>query len=234
GDAERMHRAQRATRLHRCRRRADSILPRQAITIDYCDHTTPRWRHGSQRSRCQQDLRPALQDRTCQGSRPRAGRSFAPQLTGGTAHRPRHRACPPPCRARHNRIRVTAVVLTFRSNGDRPCSTEREGFEPSNGVNPRYAISSRAHSTALAPLLGLRCASGPLKATTRGARRSTATTRESPPLVGFGAMLLASAAVSKDIGLLATFLGIGLIVNVIVVFIVVLVRGEHQQNQDRR
>jgi hypothetical protein len=29
---------------------------------------------------------------------------------------------------------------------------EREGFEPSNEVNPRYAISSRAHSTALAPL----------------------------------------------------------------------------------
>jgi hypothetical protein len=51
-------------------------------------------------------------------------------------------------------------------------------------------------------------------------------------LVGFRVMLLAtSAAVSKDIGLLATFLGIGLIVNVIVVFIVVLVRGERQQNQ---
>jgi hypothetical protein len=45
-------------------------------------------------------------------------------------------------------------------------------------------------------------------------------------------MLLAtSAAVSKDIGLLATFLGIGLIVNVIVVFIAVQVRGERQQNQ---
>lgn len=44
-------------------------------------------------------------------------------------------------------------------------------------------------------------------------------------------MLLASAAVSKDIGLLATFLGIGLIVNVIVVFIAVLIRGERQQNQ---
>jgi hypothetical protein len=48
-------------------------------------------------------------------------------------------------------------------------------------------------------------------------------------------MLLAtSEAVSKDIGLLATFLGIGLIVNVIVVFIAVLVRGERQQNQQRR
>jgi hypothetical protein len=48
------------------------------------------------------------------------------------------------------------------------------------------------------------------------------------------AMLATSAAVSKDIGLLATFLGIGLIVNVIVVFIAVLVRGERQQNQQRR
>jgi hypothetical protein len=48
-------------------------------------------------------------------------------------------------------------------------------------------------------------------------------------------MLLAtSQAVTKDIGLLATFLGIGLIVNLIVVFIVVLVRGERQQNQDNR
>jgi hypothetical protein len=47
-------------------------------------------------------------------------------------------------------------------------------------------------------------------------------------------MLLASAAVSTDIGLLVTFLGIGLIVNVIVVFIAVLVRGERQQNQQQR
>jgi glycosyl transferase family 2 len=35
----------------------------------------------------------------------------------------------------------------------RPAVTaEREGFEPSNEVNPRYAISSRARSTAPAPL----------------------------------------------------------------------------------
>jgi hypothetical protein len=102
---------------------------------------------------------------------------------------------------------------------------EREGFEPSNEVNPRYAISSRAHSTALAPLHGLRRASGHVKATTHGRG----------PLVDCRAMLLAtSEAVSKDIGLLATFLGIGLIVNVIVVFIAVLVRGERQQNQQRR
>jgi hypothetical protein len=47
-------------------------------------------------------------------------------------------------------------------------------------------------------------------------------------------LLAASAAFSKDVGLLATFLGIGVIVNVIVVFIAVQVRGEHQQNRQRR
>ena len=31
-------------------------------------------------------------------------------------------------------------------------TAEREGFEPSNEVNPRYTISSRARSTAPAPL----------------------------------------------------------------------------------
>ncbi len=46
-------------------------------------------------------------------------------------------------------------------------------------------------------------------------------------------MLLAtSAAVSKDIGLLVTFLGIGLVVNVIVVYLAIQVRGERRQNQE--
>ncbi len=54
-------------------------------------------------------------------------------------------------------------------------------------------------------------------------------------MVGLRAMLLAtSASVSKDIGLLITFLGIGLLVNMIIVFIFVLVRGERQQNQEDR
>jgi hypothetical protein len=44
--------------------------------------------------------------------------------------------------------------------------------------------------------------------------------------------LATSAAVSKDIGLLVTFLGIGLVVNVILVYIAVQVRGEHRQNQE--
>jgi hypothetical protein len=45
-------------------------------------------------------------------------------------------------------------------------------------------------------------------------------------------LLTISAAVSKDIGLLITFLGIGLVVNVIVVYIAVQVRGERRQNQE--
>lgn len=47
-------------------------------------------------------------------------------------------------------------------------------------------------------------------------------------------MLLAttSAAVTKDVGLLATFGGIGMVVTVIMVFIAVQVRGERRQNQE--
>ena len=46
-------------------------------------------------------------------------------------------------------------------------------------------------------------------------------------------MLLAtSAAVSKDIGLLGTFGGIGVVVAIIAIFIAVQVRGEHRQNQE--
>jgi hypothetical protein len=45
---------------------------------------------------------------------------------------------------------------------------------------------------------------------------------------------LASAAVSKDVGLIATFGGIGVVVNVIVVFIAIQVRGERRQNQEYR
>jgi len=44
-------------------------------------------------------------------------------------------------------------------------------------------------------------------------------------------LLATSTAFSKDVGLIATFIGIGIIVNVIVVFIAVQIRGERQQNQ---
>ncbi|HST31938.1 MAG TPA: hypothetical protein VLJ80_00305 [Solirubrobacteraceae bacterium] len=43
-----------------------------------------------------------------------------------------------------------------------------------------------------------------------------------------------SKAVSMDIGLGATFLGIGVIVNIIVVYIAIQIRGERQQNQAYR
>ena len=46
-------------------------------------------------------------------------------------------------------------------------------------------------------------------------------------------MLLAlDEATIKTIGLLATFVGIGIIVNVILIYIAVQVRGERRQNQD--
>ncbi len=44
--------------------------------------------------------------------------------------------------------------------------------------------------------------------------------------------LATSAAVSKDIGLIATFGGIGLIVNIIVVYIAIQIRGERRQNRE--
>jgi acid phosphatase family membrane protein YuiD len=54
-------------------------------------------------------------------------------------------------------------------------------------------------------------------------------------LLGSRAMVLAmSKALSTDIGLIATFGGIGVIVNIIVVYIAVQIRGERQQNQEYR
>ena len=46
-------------------------------------------------------------------------------------------------------------------------------------------------------------------------------------------LLLASAAASKDIGLIATFIGIGIVVNIIVIYIAVQVSGERHQNQEQ-
>jgi hypothetical protein len=47
-------------------------------------------------------------------------------------------------------------------------------------------------------------------------------------------ILAVSQAVSKDIGLIATFGGIGVIVNVVIVFIAIQIRGERRQNQEYR
>jgi len=47
-------------------------------------------------------------------------------------------------------------------------------------------------------------------------------------------VLAMSKALSTDIGLIATFAGIGVVVNVIVVYIAIQIRGERQQNQEYR
>ena len=44
-------------------------------------------------------------------------------------------------------------------------------------------------------------------------------------------LLAATEAVSKDIGLIVTFIGIGVLVNIVIVLIAIQVRGERQQNQ---
>ena len=47
-------------------------------------------------------------------------------------------------------------------------------------------------------------------------------------------IVAASRAFSNDVGLIATFGGIGVIVNVIIVFIAIQVRGERRQNREYR
>jgi hypothetical protein len=47
-------------------------------------------------------------------------------------------------------------------------------------------------------------------------------------------MLALSKAFNETFGLLATFIGIGVVVNVLIVYIVIQVRGEHQKNEEYR
>jgi hypothetical protein len=47
-------------------------------------------------------------------------------------------------------------------------------------------------------------------------------------------LLAASAAFSKDFGLIVTFIGIGVVVNLIIFYAAVQVRGERSQNQEHR
>src|SRR2546430_15843779 len=111
--------------------------------------------------------------------------------------------------------------------------TEREGSDPSNEVDPRYAISSRARSTAPAPLR-------------RAApRRRAPCDRVGPPAQGYDTggrsvarlplvVLAISEAASKTIGLAVTFGGIGVLGNIILLLIAVQIRGERRQNQEER
>jgi hypothetical protein len=45
-------------------------------------------------------------------------------------------------------------------------------------------------------------------------------------------LLAASPAFGKTVGLIATFGGIGVVVNLIIVYIAIQVRGEHRQNRE--
>jgi hypothetical protein len=45
-------------------------------------------------------------------------------------------------------------------------------------------------------------------------------------------LVAASEAFSKTFGLAVTFLGIGVIVNIIIIYIAIQVRGEHRQNEE--
>jgi hypothetical protein len=45
-------------------------------------------------------------------------------------------------------------------------------------------------------------------------------------------ILAASEAFSKTFGLIVTFGGIGLVVNVLLIYIAIQVRGEHRQNEE--
>jgi hypothetical protein len=47
-------------------------------------------------------------------------------------------------------------------------------------------------------------------------------------------VLAASKAFSETFGLIATFGGIGIVANVLIVYIVIQVRGEHQKNEEYR
>jgi hypothetical protein len=47
-------------------------------------------------------------------------------------------------------------------------------------------------------------------------------------------LLAADAATGQTIALLITFLGIGLLVNILIVYIIAQVLGERKQNQERQ
>jgi hypothetical protein len=47
-------------------------------------------------------------------------------------------------------------------------------------------------------------------------------------------MLALSKAFAETFGLLVTFIGIGVVVNGLVIYLVIQVRGEHQQNEEYR
>ena len=109
----------------------------------------------------------------------------------------------------------------FRGRGSQYLQmAEREGFEPSDEVSPvtRFPVVPVQPLRHLSPRSCI------------GRRPRAYCEREA--LIGSRAMgtLLASAAASADVGLIVTFIGIGVLVNIFVVLIAVQIRGERQQN----
>jgi hypothetical protein len=47
-------------------------------------------------------------------------------------------------------------------------------------------------------------------------------------------MLMLASSLAQTLALLATFVGIGILVNVLIVYVIVQVFGERKQNQDAR
>jgi len=47
-------------------------------------------------------------------------------------------------------------------------------------------------------------------------------------------MLAFSKAFAETFGVLATFIGIGIVANILIVYIIIQVRGEHQRNEEQR
>jgi hypothetical protein len=66
-------------------------------------------------------------------------------------------------------------------------------------------------------------------ASTRGGSHGTAASDTLPCMVA-----LASAASGQTIDLLITFIGIGILVNVLIVYVIAQVLGERKQNQERQ
>ena len=47
-------------------------------------------------------------------------------------------------------------------------------------------------------------------------------------------MVLATDSVGQTLALLVTFLGIGILVNFLIIYVVLLVMGEHRENKERQ
>ena len=94
----------------------------------------------------------------------------------------------------------------------------RSGTSPESGSTEGYDTHVRTASLA-----------------TQSSLRPSLRSTPPPAVARLQPMVLAmSKALSTDIGLIATFGGIGVIVNIIIVYIAVQIRGERQQNQEYR